>query len=524
MEYISREYEEKYLRFADDNEAQCSNMEHCVGVVWFHRTCLPVFRSPRGLLYNHLCLICIRESVFLNFMRASHGNTGSLYIIHPWLNNLDDYAHTDFLVPLYSNLANSRNFTGITGPFVRLPCSKYYTVGNVIKQQSTRAIDRGVTFSIDNECLNPDVYYNSQRFPGVYDASYVIQSSSLYCSLKISNSVNGLNLNIQKINSSLNGKYVSKAITPWEEHLRENHIKNRWGWETRHQTYHPVLALRQSIVFFLENDATLLDFTRSIYNDIDVFINHVKMGNFNYNLDLAVDIWDNAAHLSSLKHMFSDREIVLPFNLAAPLSFVFYYCPSCDVIKGLPSNRKRHRVSKKQQRKQGHSKGIVANGLYWNYMTNQYHCYRKRSPGQVAAHRFVQNPSTRGAYHCNTVCKVRKSGRSIVHLNFNAYVSCIKCSCVVEYDFKWIYRNNCCEWCYKCQLKETITCSYCGFVVPAKQKNSKWIFCRIIMDGGCSPFTERWICGKHKTLSYLADKPFISNLIFTSIVADQSLS
>lgn len=509
MDIINRQYEETYLRISTNHDITCCNGIHCVGISYFQQTLpFPVFYTPKGYDYMGLCLICIRERVFREVITSYYSGIGATNVYHAWVNQLDEYETCDYLVPLNtSQQITSTMFAGIVGPFVRLPLTKYSILGGCgnVSQRSLHINQRNVIYLHSEYKVNADPLWDDR----IYNASYIIHCCILFCRVQQQQSLE-INENVLLLNQALRGESLTTSNNEWIQTLMDHHTNNDWPWECVGLA-NPVLCLKEALVFFIEQDPSLYAMVKEWYHDFEWFTNKVKQGHAYVTL--------KGIHTPLIKYsdiilnatMF--RRIPLPSTLHSKKCVHLFYCPVCKVLKcKLPDPNKRQRLN-----------SVYTSGVYWNYLTYKYHCYRKRSPGQPASHRYIINPNTTGSYHCNAVCEVKEFGRHIIIIQNKPFVHCVQCSRICYYNLEWILNGNKCRICLM-DTSNVIVCASCGASVTSRSKSKKWVCCRVLMDGGYSPLEYKWVCGRHKNLSIISEYPYVSNLIYNHIISEHVYS
>lgn len=506
MELILRKYEESFLLF--NNDDYCLNANECVGITYFKQN-FPLCRfvTPKGYHCKY-CLICQREYVFKEMIEGYMTNIGSVKVLHEWQNDKEEYETCDYLLPLNINQQGHGMFSGIIAPFVRFPLSKYRLINekNMITQYSLNKEQRSCYYIHKDVKLNADPMYDIERYPGLFNATYVIYSCMLFCP-RLTHEIND---NVKLLNLAL--KNEEGHVNKWVETLLEHHTNNLWPWNCQGQA-HPILCLKEALIFFIEDDVTLHRIVLNWYPAFTHFANSIKSG-FIYATLEEIKIY---RYPPVIQDNIDFRRVPLPRSLFSNQPLNLFYCHVCKVLKCKLTTTN----SKRKKGKRGNNVFIA--GVYWNYLTLKHHCYRKRSPGQPASHRYVLNPSTIGSYHCNAVCENVQFGKHVIIIQKKGYVHCLKCTKVCLYNIQWIMNGNICETCNE-PSNPSIVCASCGAQVTTRSKSKKWVYCRLLMEGGYAPLKYKWICGRHKYLNIISEYTYVSHLIYNSIISEHVYS
>jgi hypothetical protein len=518
MEVVRKDWEESFLLYpASRTTKYCSHGPKCLAVgIWGKP--LVEFRTPSGNHHKNMCLVCLREDVFKQYLLAITGDRGADTIIHPWANSKDDYHEDSFLLTPRMSKEKETPFFGIVAPFVRIPISCY-------KKTAT-----GIVQSIDSDRIAYNIHYGGAlnlrpklydplRFKTLYDASFLILCSGLFVPPQKKQDEN-----VTMINHCLFNSTHTLNTNPLLENFQEQ------GW-----------TLHQAIVFFVEDDATLLEYVRSIHPQWDSFAKNpyheLKMvvTNFwdrlydrykNHNIDGVTiepsetlqnlgNLWKSYTHnpintridnnpaiakiLIERHQQHSNRKIPLPFNLHSPQQNHYFICKKCEVIKALTEISNAAAMKrKKKQRRHNQRKGLKRQGtneIVWNIFTNKYHCFRKRSGGRKAVRNFYNRQKT-GHFNCEEIVHSVLFGRDIVHVKGIAHACCTKCSFICYLNNQWILNEGKCPKCCK-EKTESIRCMACGVNKNTNSKVMNWIYLDTFVDGGERPVERKWFCGRH---------------------------
>lgn len=288
FETIQRSYEESFLRPYRDDETPCCHGLNCQGIRLANRQLkgstkppvlfvLPAFITPGGTNFNFQCLLCLRLTVTIDWIRSWGDVDFPREITQPYANIREEYDDDAYILSLADRFTDTNiPFFGFIAPFVRFSSFKYaYEQDNESKEWkiTQKNVDKRSLFHIPSRRVpikDKRTIFVDKKSPHhpflitLQDFSFRILQTGLFSAsgpISISDDIT------KAIQSSVFKKESLDSLKskPWFGQILRLHTEGRWPWanptspenQKKNQDVDARLALQEAIAFFIYFDEPL---------------------------------------------------------------------------------------------------------------------------------------------------------------------------------------------------------------------------------------------------------------------------